>query len=345
MSAAGRGFLARIGRLGFRRQRLAVGVEELDLGGAVELSDRLALRLLGDIARGLVLDLLEGREGLGSHAFDLDDVPTELRLHRIGNLAFLQLEGGFGEFRHHAVLGEPAEIAAFAARILGEFGCDLGEVLAAFDARERRLRLVLGRQQDMAGMDLLLRRLRLGGLVIGLPLRLIGRRSLGDRAEQLLHRQLVAVIGHLARELRAVRELVGLGLLGRELEVDEIVEHVLLPRRAFEFLRQAGADVGHRVGDVALGDRRAVDLGQHLRIGQGCAAEAESCAEPERERKGGRARARENRTCHGGSFGASGKPFASDFAPAEAAIEGFGRQCEGKEMSTVLKNARPAVSL
>src|SRR5271165_5211638 len=73
----GRGFLALIGRLGFRRQRLAVGVEQLNLGGAVELSDRLALRLLGDIARRLVLDLLEGRESLGSHAFDLDDVPTE----------------------------------------------------------------------------------------------------------------------------------------------------------------------------------------------------------------------------------------------------------------------------
>ena len=161
----------------------------------MELSDRVALRLLGDIARRLVLDLLEGREALGARALDLDDVPAELRLDRIGNLAFLQLEGGFGEFRHHAVLGEPAEIAAVAGRILGEFGRDLGEVLAALDSRERRLGLVLGRQQDVAGVDLLLRRLRLGGLVIGLPLRLLGRRGLGDGAEQLLHRQLVAIVG------------------------------------------------------------------------------------------------------------------------------------------------------
>ena len=42
-------------------------------------------------------------------------------------------------------------------------------------------------------------------------------------------------------------------------------------------------------------------------------------------------------TCHGGSFGASGKPVAGDFAPAEAAIEGFGRYYEGKERSTFPK--------
>ena len=75
-------------------------------------------------------------------------------------------------------------------------------------------------------------------------------------------------------------QLVGLGLLGRELEVDEIVEHVLLPRRAFELLRQAGADVGHRVSDVLIGDRRAVDLGQHLRIGQSRGAKVKAAPRP-----------------------------------------------------------------
>ena len=118
--------------------------------------DRVALRLLGDVARRLVLDLLEGREALGAHALDLDDVPAELGLDRLGNLALLQLERGLGEFRHHAVLGEPAEVAAVAGRVLGELGRHLGEVLAALDAGERRLRLVLGRQQDVAGVDFLL---------------------------------------------------------------------------------------------------------------------------------------------------------------------------------------------
>src|SRR5271154_5187784 len=62
------GSRARIGRLGLRRQRLAVRVEQLDLGGAVELVDRVALRLFGDILRRLVLDLLEGREALGARS-------------------------------------------------------------------------------------------------------------------------------------------------------------------------------------------------------------------------------------------------------------------------------------
>ena len=222
---------------------------------------------------------------------------------------------------------------------LESFGRHLGEVLACLDASERGLRLVLGRQQDVAGVDFLLRRLRLGGLVIGLALRLLGRRRLGDGAEQLLHRQLVAIVGELAFELRGGGQLVGLGLLGGELEVDEIVEHVFLPRRAFELLRQAGADVGHRVGDVVLGDRRAVDLRQHLRIGR----------EPgRRERKPRRARARtRERSASAGKTGSSfgnllwavGTPFAGDFVLLEAAIEGFGRHCEGKEGPSRVKNA------
>ena len=304
-AGAGRGgrFLARIGRLGLGRQRLAVGVEELDLRRAMQLRDRVALRLLGDIARRLVLDLLEGREALGARILDLDDVPAELRLDRLGHFALLQLERRFGEFRHHAVLGEPSEVAAVAGRVLGKLGRHLGEVLAALDAGERRLRLVLGRKQDVAGVDFFLRRLGLRGLVIGLALRLLGRRRLGDRAEQLLHRQLLAIIGELAFELGSSGQFIGLGLLGRKLEVDEIVEDVFLPRRAFELLRQAGADIGHRVRDVLLGDRLAVDFRQYLRVGRSGAGETESRAEPKRERESGRARARGKDGRHGGSFG------------------------------------------
>src|SRR5271163_666604 len=96
--------LAWIHRWGLGRQRLAVSVEQLDFGRVVKLENGVLLRLLGDVASGLVLDLLEGGEALGAYALDLDDVPAELRLDRIGDLAFLQFEGGLGEFRHHAVL-------------------------------------------------------------------------------------------------------------------------------------------------------------------------------------------------------------------------------------------------
>ena len=149
-----------------------------------QLAISVALRLLRDIARRLVLHLVEGREGLHPLPLDLDDVPAELGLDRIGDLAGLQLERDFGEFRHHAVLGEPAEIAAFAGRVLGEFGRDLGEILAGLDARQRLLGVVLGRQQDVAGVDFRLRRLRLGGVVIGLVLGVVGRGGLGDVAQQ-----------------------------------------------------------------------------------------------------------------------------------------------------------------
>ena len=99
--------------------RLAVRVEHLDLGRVVELENGVLLRLLRDVAGRLVFNLLEGGEALGSHAFDLDDVPAELRLDRFGNIAVLHLESGVGKFRHHPVLGEPAEIAAIAGRVFG----------------------------------------------------------------------------------------------------------------------------------------------------------------------------------------------------------------------------------
>jgi len=233
----------------------------------VERGDEIALRLLLDVARRLVLQFLERREGAHPPPLDLDDVPAELALHRIGDLAGLQFERRVGEFRHHMVLGEPAEIAAVAGRILRHFGGDLGEILAALDAGERRLGLLLGRQQDVARVDLLDRRIGLGGLVIGLVLGLVGRRRRADLVEQRLHRQLVAVVGEPPVEFGALIELVGLGLGGGELEVDEVVEQVFLARRAFELLREAGTEVLQRVGEVVLRDRLPVDLGENARVG------------------------------------------------------------------------------
>ena len=129
-------------------------------------------------------------------------------------MARLELERRVGEFGHHAVLGEPAEVAAVARRVLREFGRDLGEILAGLDAGERRLGLFLRRQQDVAGVDLRLGRLRLGGLVIGLVLGLLGRGGFGHVGQQPLHRQLVVIIGQPAREVGGAVELVRKRLLG-----------------------------------------------------------------------------------------------------------------------------------
>ena len=76
------------------------------------LADHLGLRLMGDEIFHLRLDLVEARRRLGALILHFDDVPAELRMHRIGNLALVELERRRGEFRHHLVLGEIAEIAA-----------------------------------------------------------------------------------------------------------------------------------------------------------------------------------------------------------------------------------------
>src|SRR5580704_2379722 len=62
---------------GLSGYRLAVRVDQLDLRRVVQLGDRLAFRLLGDVARGLILDLFERREGLGANVLNLDDMPAK----------------------------------------------------------------------------------------------------------------------------------------------------------------------------------------------------------------------------------------------------------------------------
>ncbi len=72
----------------------------------------------------------------------------------IGNLARLQREGDGGEFRHHLLLGEEAEIAAVGrAGILGLLLGEFGEVGALLQLGGDRLGVVLGLDQDMAGAD------------------------------------------------------------------------------------------------------------------------------------------------------------------------------------------------
>ena len=77
-----------------------------------------------------------------------------------------------------------------------------------------------------------------------------------------------------------------MALAGRQAQIDQIVEHVFLARRAFELLRQARADVLQRVGDVVLGDRRSVDLGENARVGLRGAGDEPSGAEDGSKQEG-----------------------------------------------------------
>src|SRR5882757_3979307 len=107
-------------------------VEALDLGGAAQLGDEVDLRLAHHVAFELGLDLVEFRRLTLALVLDLEDMPAELGLDRVGHLAFIELEGDRGEFGDHLVLGEIAEVAAVlpAGRILRQLLGERREILA-----------------------------------------------------------------------------------------------------------------------------------------------------------------------------------------------------------------------
>src|SRR5580692_12656873 len=89
----------RAGRLRF--------VQTLDRGGLAQAVDQLRLRTARDVIFDLALDLFEFRRRLNALVLDFDNVPAELSVYRVGNLTLVELESGFGKFRHHLVFGEP----------------------------------------------------------------------------------------------------------------------------------------------------------------------------------------------------------------------------------------------
>src|SRR5689334_21579554 len=103
----GRGGLGRLGRL----------VEALDLRIGAQLADEVHLRLALDVALELALHLVELRRLALALVLDLEDVPAELGLDRLGDLALGKREGDLREFRHHLVLGKVAEIRSEERRV------------------------------------------------------------------------------------------------------------------------------------------------------------------------------------------------------------------------------------
>src|ERR1700722_1118956 len=152
-------------------------VHALDLGGFTQLRHVIGLGLAGHIGLDLGLDLLEVGCLAVALFLDLDDVPAELRFHRVGNLAGLKRERDVGEFRHHLILGEEAEVAAVGcAGVLGLLLGELGEIGALVELFLDRLGLFLGLDQDVPGMNFLFAGDLLGGVVINLLHGLVGGR-------------------------------------------------------------------------------------------------------------------------------------------------------------------------
>src|SRR6185312_10066092 len=79
-------------RLGFGLGGFGRLVHALDLGGFAQLGDVFGLSLARHIGLDLGLDLLEVGGLAGALFLDLDDVPAELRLDRVGDLAGFERE-------------------------------------------------------------------------------------------------------------------------------------------------------------------------------------------------------------------------------------------------------------
>src|SRR6185436_9942920 len=109
------------------------------------------------------------------------------------------------EFRHHLLLGEEAEIAAVGgAGILGFLLGQFGEIGALLQLFRDRLGLVLGLDQDVAGVDFGFAGDLFGCLLIDLLHGLVGGRGLALGGEQAVHQEPAA------GERQALLEVLGI---------------------------------------------------------------------------------------------------------------------------------------
>src|SRR6185312_5385245 len=158
---------------------------------------------------------------------DLDDVPAELSLHRIGDLADLERKGGILERLQHGATGEEAEISAFGVRVLRFLLGDRGEVLALLQPLLNLLGLGLGLDQDVASVDLLLG-FHLADLLVIDLLGGVFRHGIGDAGvEERITQRASLVIFDPVRESGGLVEAVLLAGLGHQLVLDDILEEDL----------------------------------------------------------------------------------------------------------------------
>ena len=173
------------------------------------------------------------------------------------------LKAASAKGRHHALLGEPAEIAALGSRVLRHLLGDLGEILTGLEPLQNRLGIRLGGDEHVTGVDLLLRLLRRRSLIVDLVQgRIVGNR-LGDAGQHRLHQDLVLGIFHLGREARRLIRPVGFGLLRHQSGVDEVIEDVGVARLALELLLQLRSEILGGQRHVELCDLLAVDGGEY----------------------------------------------------------------------------------
>jgi ABC-type multidrug transport system ATPase subunit len=121
---------------------------------------------------------------------------------------------------------------------------------------------------EVAGVNLGLRLLALGDIVVGLLDVGVGIGRCGELAQIGLGQELFAQIGEATNEIRVGGEFVGLRLLRHHLGRDQIIEDRLVAGRALDFARQPRFEILAREREILVGDVDAVHAGQNLRCGR-----------------------------------------------------------------------------
>src|SRR5262245_55917423 len=249
---------------------LDLGIDVLDLSLSPQVTRDLLRLLVDHIRHYPVLDRLELGRGSLPAVVDADDVPAELALERLADLALLQFEGRLLELRHHLPAREEAEFAALVlrARVLGML---LGQLRKIGPVRQLLVEiagLVLAVDQNMAGAHLLLGLGRSDKAIVELSGIGVVDRAPDGRLEISITERPPSPILQAFVEGGARGQILALGGIRKQLVLDqELRQHA-----AFGGLRQRAqiaADLGLGELHVALGYDLAIDFGDDAVLGAG----------------------------------------------------------------------------
>src|SRR5712691_620022 len=173
-------------------------------------------------------DLGEGRKLHLPHVVELDDMEAVARAHRrLRVLAFLELHHGVGELRVEHARHVPVEVAAavLGAVILRILGRQLVELPALLQLGDHALRLVLGLDQDVPRLVLLVAGLGLRAVVFLLHVVVRDRVLAHPVADKGADQDFLSRQVELGLHLGGLRHPRALRFLRHDLAVDQLVAH------------------------------------------------------------------------------------------------------------------------
>jgi len=222
----------------------------------------LLLHLLGNLR----LDFFKGWKLRRTDVVHTDNVVAKLRLDwRVGRLTLVQLEQGFGEFRHIAGRIGPVQVAALGAGagVLGLLLGDVFKLAAFFQAGDDGDGFAFLFDQNVACFEFLAA-VGCGELVVfSLQVSVSNRVFLLVAGKQFADHQRLARQFHLRPEVVSARNSLFFGFLHENFACDD-----LFAQLAFHFRRDRSARLcdllGQRI-EPGLGNRLPIDDGKVLR--------------------------------------------------------------------------------